>query len=147
MLGWLRVLSEWVGPDGEVTGADIDEAMLAAAEQFVATEGLANVGLTQDDLFASKLEAASFDLVHARYQICPLGRGHEQMAKHMRVARPDGTMVLEEPDAGSWHFNPPAPALKRLVDLIGEASCSPGETGRRLEGTSTCFTGSVSKGT
>ena len=27
--GWLRVLSEWVGPDGEVTGTDIDEPMLA----------------------------------------------------------------------------------------------------------------------
>ena len=28
VLGWLRVLSEWVGPEGEVTGIDIDEAML-----------------------------------------------------------------------------------------------------------------------
>ena len=25
VVGWLRVLSEWVGPDGNVTGTDIDE--------------------------------------------------------------------------------------------------------------------------
>lgn len=121
VLGWLRVLSEWVGPDGEVTGTDIDEAMLAAAERFATEEGLRNVGLVKDDLFASELEPDSFELVHARYEICPLGRGHEQMETYVRLARPGGTIVLEDPDAGSWHFNPPAPALERLIELIQEA--------------------------
>ena len=88
VLGWLRVLSEWVGPDGEVTGTDIDEAMLAAADRFVTEEGLRNVGLVKDDLFASELEPDSFDLVHARYEICPLGRAHEQMETYVRLARP-----------------------------------------------------------
>jgi SAM-dependent methyltransferase len=121
VLGWLRVLSEWVGPEGKVTGTDIDEAMLAAADGFVTEEGLRNVGLVKDDLFASELEPDSFDLVHARYEICPLGRGHEQMEAYMRLARPGGTIVLEDPDAASWHFNPPAPALERLIALIQEA--------------------------
>jgi SAM-dependent methyltransferase len=120
-LGWLRVLSEWVGPDGEVTGTDVDEAMLAAADRFVTKEGLRNVGLAKDDLFASELEADSFDLVHARYEICPLGRGHEQMETYIRLARPGGTIVLEDPDAGSWHFNPQAPALEKLIELIKES--------------------------
>jgi SAM-dependent methyltransferase len=65
-IGWLRLLSAWVGPDGEVVGTDIDDAMLTAAGQFVDTKGLGNVVLTKDDLFASKLESSSFDLVHAR---------------------------------------------------------------------------------
>ena len=59
--------------------------------------------------------------MHARYEICPLGRGHEQMETYVRLARPGGTIVLEDPDAGSWHFNPPAPALERLIALIQEA--------------------------
>jgi SAM-dependent methyltransferase len=121
VLGWLRVLSEWVGPDGEVTGTDMDEAMLAAAGQFVAEEGLSNVNLVKDDLFGSELAPNSFDLVHARYEICPLGREHEQMETYMRLARPSGTIVLEDPDPGSWHFNPPAPALERLIALTIEA--------------------------
>ena len=43
VIGWLGLLSEWVGQDGEVVGTDIDDAMLCAAEQFVADEGLGNV--------------------------------------------------------------------------------------------------------
>ena len=35
------------------------------------TEGLGNVTLVHDDLFASQLEPASFDLVHARALIDP----------------------------------------------------------------------------
>jgi SAM-dependent methyltransferase len=120
VLGWLRVLSEWVGPGGEVTGTDIDESMLLAANQFVTQEGLRNVGLVKDDLFASELEPDSVDLVHARYEICPLGRGNEQMETYLRLARPGATIVLEDPDTGSWHFNPPAPALERLIALIEE---------------------------
>ena len=120
-IGWLRLLSEWVGPDGEVVGADIDDAMLEAARQFVDTEGLANVVLVKDDLFASKLESSSFDLVHARFQIAPLGRGPEQVASHVRLLRPGGTVVLEEWDASTWRLNPPAPGVERLIELIGEA--------------------------
>jgi SAM-dependent methyltransferase len=121
VLGWLRVLGEWVGPDGAVTGTDLDEAMLGAAGAFVEAEGLPNVTLVRDDLFASRLEPKSFDLVHSRFEICPLGREHEQMETYLRLARPGGTLVLEDPDAGSWHFNPPAPALERLIELIIEA--------------------------
>jgi SAM-dependent methyltransferase len=120
-LGWLRVLSEWVGREGEVTGTDFDEAMLAAAGEFVTEEGLSNVTLVKDDLFSSELEPDSFDLVHARFEICPLGRPREQMETFVRLARPGGTVVLEDPDAGSWHFNPAAPALERLIELIIEA--------------------------
>ena len=120
-LGWLRVLSEWVGPDGEVTGTDIDESMLSAANRFVTDEWLRNVGLANDDLFATELEPDSFDLVHARAVICPLGRAHEQMETYVRLARSGGTIVLEDPDWDSWHFNPPAPALERLIALIEAA--------------------------
>lgn len=121
VMGWLRVLSEWVGPDGEVVGTDIDDAMLAVAEEFVAEESLGNVTLVKDDLFATSLEPASFDLVHARYEITPLGRGPEQMTTYLRLVRPGGTVVLEDPDVASWHFNPPAPALEQLIALIVEA--------------------------
>jgi hypothetical protein len=43
------------------------------------------------------------------------------METYVRLARPGGTIVLEDPDTGSWHFNPPARALERLVTLIDEA--------------------------
>ena len=120
VLGWLRILSEWVGPDGEVTGTDVDEAMLSAADRFVTGERLRNVGVVKDDLFASELEPHAFDLVHARYEITPLGRPQAQMETYLRLARAGGTIVLEDPDVASWHFNPPATALEKLIALIVE---------------------------
>lgn len=121
VLGWLRVLSEWVGPGGSVTGTDTDDAMLAAAGTFVTEKRLGNVRLVNDDLFASRLEPSSFDLIHARFELTPLGRGPDQMATYLRLMRPGGTLVLEDPDWGSWHFNPPAPALEQLIALTVEA--------------------------
>jgi hypothetical protein len=88
----------------------------------VAAEGLRNVALVKDDLFASELEPSSFDLVHARFEIAPLGRGQEQLATYLRLVRPGGTVVLEDPDFGSLHFNPPrTPAHEELITLIEEA--------------------------
>ena len=132
-LGWLRILSEWVGPSGEVVGTDIDESLLNAARSFLEAEGISNVELVVDDLFDSKLEPRSFDLVHARYVIAPLGRGREQVAAYRRLVRPGGTLTLEEWDLGSWHFNPPAPAAERLIRLLSEIFAAlGGEAGREL---------------
>jgi SAM-dependent methyltransferase len=132
-LGWLRILSEWVGPSGQVVGGDVDERLLDAARSFLEAEGIANVELAFDDLFDSKLEPESFDLVHARYVIAPLGRGREQVASHRPLVRPGGSLVLEEWDLGSWHFNPPAPAAERLIRLLSEILATlGGEAGRVL---------------
>jgi SAM-dependent methyltransferase len=134
-MGWLRILSEWVGPSGRVVGGDVDTSLLGAARSFLEAEGISNVELVVDDLFDSRLEPRSFDLVHARYLIAPLGRGPEQVAAHRRLVRPGGSLVLEEWDLGSWHFNPPAPAAGRLVDLLSEIFARRGgEAGRGLPG-------------
>lgn len=132
-LGWLRVLSEWVGPRGTVVGSDIDERLLNAARVFLEAEAISNVELVVDDLFDSKLEPRSFDLVHARYVIAPLGRGPEQVASYRQLVRPGGSLVLEEWDLGTWHFNPAAPAAERLIQLLSRIfSVVGGEAGRRL---------------
>jgi SAM-dependent methyltransferase len=132
-LGWLRILSEWTGPSGQVVGTDIDERLLEAARSILEAEGITNVELVVDDLFESKLESDSFDLVHARYVIAPLGRGREQVASFRRLIRPDGYLALEEWDLGSWHFNPPAPAAERLIRLLSDIFATlGGEAGRGL---------------
>lgn len=132
-LGWLRILHEWLGPSGQVVGTDIDERMLDAARSFLAAKGISNIELVVDDLFDSKLEPQSFDLVHARYQIAPLGRGREQVASYRRLVRPGASLVLEEWDLGSWHFNPTAPAAERLIRLLSDIfAARGGEAGRGL---------------
>ena len=132
-LGWLRILSNWVGPSGHVAGTDVDEKLLTAARGFLEAEDISNVELVVDDVFDTRLEPRSFDLVHARYLIAPLGRGAEQVASHRRLLKPGGVLVLEEWDLGSWHFNPPAPAAERLIELIRSIfAAKGGEAGRSL---------------
>ena len=132
-LGWLRILGDWVGPSGQVVGTDIDEGLLDAARSFVEAAGISNVELVVDDLFDSKLEPHSFDLVHARYVVAPLGRGPEQAASYRGLVRPGGLLVLEEWDLGSWHVNPPARAAERLIRLLSEIFAGlGGEAGRGL---------------
>jgi SAM-dependent methyltransferase len=132
-LGWLRILSEWAGPSGRIVGTDIDESLLGAARSFLKAEGISNVELVVDDLFESKLAPQSFDLVHARFVIAPLGRGREQVDAYRRLVRPGGSLVLEEWDLASWHFNPPAPAAERLIQSISEIfGAVGGEAGRGL---------------
>jgi SAM-dependent methyltransferase len=136
VLGWLRILGQWVG-HGSVIGTDIDERMLARAGQFAAAEGLGNVTLIADDLFSSTLKPHSFDLVHARFQLTPLGRFDEQIDAYLRLLAPGGVLVLEDADTGTWHYNDPAPAAEELITLITEAFRRSGgdwNAGRRTRG-------------
>lgn len=135
-MGWLPLLSRWVGPKGTVTGTDIDPAMLARAAQLSWQRGLDNVHLLRDDLFNSTLPASSFDLVHARFQLAPLGRADEQLAAHLRLLRPGGLLVLEEPDAGTWQVYPAGKACAELVGLVRQAFARSGgdfDAGRALK--------------
>jgi SAM-dependent methyltransferase len=134
-MGWLRILSAWVGPDGSVVGTDVDDKMLGGAAQLIQSEGLANVTLVKDDLFRSQLAPGAFDLVHSRFQIAPLGRAAEQLAAYRGLLRPGGILVLEDPDMASWRVNPDAPAVQDLIALIERGFRSAGgnfNAGREL---------------
>jgi SAM-dependent methyltransferase len=126
-MGWLRALSVWVGPSGTVVGTDINRDLLAAAGAFVAEGAMANVELVDDDLFASALPSESFDLVHARFQLAPIGRAPEQLASYRRLVRPGGWLVLEDPDAAIVALQP-ACARRRASDRP-DPRCLP--SGRR----------------
>jgi SAM-dependent methyltransferase len=119
--GWLRILSAWVGPTGSCVGTDVSDDLLAAARDLVRAEGLSNVDLCHDDLFATALPEGSFDLVHARFQLAPLGRFTEQIDAYLRLLAPGGVLVLEDPDTSSWTFTPPAPNAERVIQLIRQA--------------------------
>ena len=136
-LSWLRILSGWVGPSGSVVGTDIDEKLLGAARSFIESQQMSNVELVQDDLFASKLEPGSFDALHARFELAPLGRFEEQIAAHRQLLKKGGWLILEEPETGSWRINPDGPSTARLIDLILEAFIVSGgdfNAGRLLPG-------------
>jgi hypothetical protein len=52
---------------------------------------------------------------------------------YRRLLKPGGSLVLEEWDLSSWHFNPPAPAAERLIQSISAIFAGlGGEAGRGL---------------
>jgi ubiquinone/menaquinone biosynthesis C-methylase UbiE len=133
-LGWLRVLAERV-PDGVVVGTDVDPDLLAVAGEACDRAGYDHVRLVEDDLFHSSLPAGMFDLVHARFQLAPLGRPAEQLAAYRRLLKPGGILVVEEPDSRTWTYEPYARASASLIGRIAQAFRGAGgdlDAGRRL---------------
>lgn len=131
-MGWLRILSRWAK---DVVGTEIDDRMLTTATALCDEASLSNVRIVRDDIFASTLPERSFDLVHLRFQIAPLGRAAEQLATALRLVKSGGWVVLEEPDTACWRENPLSPAAARLRELILEAFVRGGgdlNAGRRL---------------
>jgi ubiquinone/menaquinone biosynthesis C-methylase UbiE len=118
--GLLPALARRVGQHGRVVGTDLSPAMLDLARATCSEEGLSNVELVADDLFASRLPTSTFDLVHGRFLLAPLGRDAEIAASLERLARPDGFVLLEEPDSRSWrvYADCDTGAHDRLVDAI-----------------------------
>jgi SAM-dependent methyltransferase len=116
-LGWLRLLSRWVGPGGEVVGTEVAEDTAEEARLTVRSEGLGNVEIAVDDILDCRLPEASFDLVHARLMLSAIGRPAEQLAAYRRLIKPGGWLVLEDLDMASYRFNPRSPANERLGDL------------------------------
>ena len=120
-MGLLGALSRRVGAGGRVVGCDVHEVMVEHARAFCREAGLANVDVVQDDIFASALPPQSFDLVHARFVLAPLGRDAELASAFERLVKPGGVVLLEEPDGfDTWRIFPDGAAHARLFAIIGK---------------------------
>jgi SAM-dependent methyltransferase len=137
-MGLLPALSRREGPRGRVIGADINEAMIAEARALASERALDNVEIVRDDVFASALPARSFDVVHSRFVLAPLGRDAEMVAQLERLAKPDGWIVLEEPDALTtfrvWPDNSAHARLLAILSCAFDRHMGGADAGTRLAG-------------
>lgn len=65
-IGILRLLSEKLGPGGEVVGLEREHRFVELAGYEIERRGLQNVRILEADARNSGLETGSFDLVHER---------------------------------------------------------------------------------
>jgi SAM-dependent methyltransferase len=112
--GIAGLLSPIVGPAGRVVGLDGNAAFLAQAR----ADAPANAEFRHGDAYQTQLPPASFDLVHMRFVASTAGDPERLLEEAMRLARPGGTVALQEPDGESLHCYPPHPAWDRLKAAV-----------------------------
>ncbi len=115
--GILEPLRRRAGPEGQVIGADINPAMLAAARDLCSQNRLDNVHFLLTDSYQSGLQRESFDLVHARFVLSPLGQEDRLLQEMIALARPGGIILSQESDEAGYVCYPPQPAWDRLKQL------------------------------
>jgi SAM-dependent methyltransferase len=116
--GVLALLAERVGPNGRVVGLDNDPNHVALARAFARDHGLAQVEIVQADASQTGLDARSFDLVHARTLLINLPDPAPVVTEMVRLVKPGGHVLLQEPDLGALIYYPPNPALDRMAELL-----------------------------
>jgi ubiquinone/menaquinone biosynthesis C-methylase UbiE len=117
-MGIIGPLSQRVGASGRILGVDRDPLQLSGARQYVVEQALGNVEIVEDDAYVSALPGASFDFVHARFLLAPVGHDDELLREMWRLAKPGGIIALQEPDASAWNFYPSDPEWQRLKTCI-----------------------------
>ena len=117
VLGILPQLRARVGPAGRVVGLDLEPRLLALAAELAARRGI-EIEAVRADAAATALPTSEFDLVHARTLLINVTNPETVLAELVRLARPGGTVALQEPDAAAWVCDPPHPAFDRLRDRL-----------------------------
>jgi SAM-dependent methyltransferase len=117
--GITRPLSQLVGPSGRVVGLDMNANFLEHAR----VDAPGNVEFRHGDAYKTDLPSESFDLVHIRFVASTAGAPERLLQEAIRLARPGGTIALQEPDGTSLNCFPPHPAWERLkTALLGAFS-------------------------
>jgi ubiquinone/menaquinone biosynthesis C-methylase UbiE len=95
-----------VGPDGQVTGIDMDDVKLALGREAAAGQGLANVELRSMNVYDFN-ERNAYDLVYCRFLLQHLARPVEMLGKMWAAVRPGGVIVTEDADFDGQFCEPP----------------------------------------
>lgn len=109
-----RWLADAVGANGHVTAVDTNIRHLVELRD--------RVQVVEGHLAELPLDAAAFDLVHARYVLIHNANAGALLDAMLRALAPGGALVLEEPDFGvASALVGPAPWM-RSFDAVGRAT-------------------------
>jgi SAM-dependent methyltransferase len=115
-------MSERVGTSGRVVGLDADPVFVEHARR----QAPANVEFVRGNAYRSHLPTGGFDLVHTRFVASTAGEPESLLAEAIRLARPGGTVALQEPDMATLNCYPAHPAWSRLKAALEGAFTSVG---------------------
>jgi len=148
------LLAEAVGPDGTVTGIDVDPAILVLARARAAEAGLANVSFRAGDLADLRLEEPA-DAVAGRLILLHVKSPAATVRAVSRLVRPGGLVTFQEINMPRCRAVPATPLATRYIgwtiDAFRAAGVNPnlgeqvasllGEAGLTVEGVASANVG------
>jgi SAM-dependent methyltransferase len=120
-LGALAVMSEMVGPEGQVVGIDFSEAAVQRARSVVSTLGLENTEVRLGDVHDIDRQAlgGAFDLAYTRLFLIHQRDPARTMKRIAALLRPGGWIVAHEPlRSPPPRSSPPLDALAAYWELL-----------------------------
>jgi len=129
--GIVGLLSKRVGSTGRVVGLDMNTGFLEHARATAPS----NVEFVLADAYGSNLPEGTFDLVHMRFVASTSGAPERLLQEAKRLARPGGTIALQEADIATLNCYPSHPSWDKLKAALFGAFSGVGadvELARRL---------------
>jgi SAM-dependent methyltransferase len=118
-IGIMNLLSERVGPDGDVVGVEREPRFVDMARTELSKRGLRNVRVVSADALNTGLEKSSYDIVHERLVLInvPAASQEALLAEMLSLLKPGGTIALQEFDSASYVCYPDHPSWNVLLGV------------------------------
>src|SRR5665809_60483 len=115
----MRLMADHVGPEGRVTGIEIDGTLGAQALADLRAQGGAEFTLIDANLLdLDTVPGAPFDLTFCRLFLMHMQDPVAAIEKMSLWTKPGGTLVAQEFDFGSIAVEPPCPAMAEFNRLF-----------------------------
>ncbi|HYI73784.1 MAG TPA: class I SAM-dependent methyltransferase [Gaiellaceae bacterium] len=129
-------LARLVGPEGRVTGIDMDEVKLELAREVAAERGLENVQFRVDDVTTWSAEL-KYDLVYCRFLLEHLVDPRDLLRRMWAGVERGGSLAVEDADFQGQICEPPNDGYElwrtMYMELLRRRGGDP-EIGRKLHG-------------
>ncbi len=128
-----QLLSELVGPTGEVVGVDFSAAQIEQARTLL-PDDLTNVSFVQASAIDTGLPRGSFDLIYSRFLLIHLTEPEAALREMHELLKPNGILVCEDGDLTSAGSEPPSrlEAFSKFFGQLGPKWGVDYTLGRRL---------------
>jgi ubiquinone/menaquinone biosynthesis C-methylase UbiE len=99
-------IARLIGPEGRVTGIDMDEVKLALGREAAESRAVDNVEFQVADVTEWNA-TEEYDLVYCRFLLQHLSRPLDLLRRMWTAVRPGGALVVEDADFGASFSEPP----------------------------------------
>jgi len=124
--GVLHLLAKRVGTAGSVLGIERSPHFVDLARRFVAVNSLSQVEVREGNAYDTGLARGSFDGAHMRLVLVNVPQPERIVGEMVSLVRPGGWVASFEADFMGTSYDPPLPALTRLLDAYKAYSAAQG---------------------